>query len=100
MRDVIASALAAPLPELVGGDVERLLALKAAVVRGGLRGRGVDLPFAPKRRFQHGAIANPGSRLAGSRAELRAIHEGRFAAPGGDDSGLPRREPDRISLPA
>jgi asparagine synthase (glutamine-hydrolysing) len=100
MRDVIASALAAPLPALVGEDVERLLALKAAVIRAGLGGRGLDLPIAEKRRFQHGAIADPGARLLGSRAELRAIHERRFAAPAGPDSDLPRREPDRISLPA
>jgi hypothetical protein len=80
--------------------VERLLALKAAVIRAGLGGRGLDLPIAEKRRFQHGAIADPGAQLLGSRAELRAIHERRFAAPAGPDPDLPRREPDRISLPA
>lgn len=100
MRAAIAAALAAPLSELVGEDVEKLLRLKGTVVRAGLRGRGVDLPIAEKRRFQDGAIARPGTRLRASRAELRAIHERRFAAPDGDDPDLPRSEPGRVALPA
>jgi asparagine synthase (glutamine-hydrolysing) len=100
MRGAIAAALAAPLSELVGEDVDRLLALKGSVVRAGLRGRGVDLPIAEKRRFQHGAIADPGARLRASRAELRAVHERRFAALEGDDPDFPRGEPDRAALSA
>ena len=100
MRGAIGAALSAPLSELVGEDVDRLLALKGSVVRSGLRGRGADLPIAEKRRFQHGAIGDPGSRLRASRAELRAIHERRFAALEADDPDFPRGEPSRDALSA
>jgi len=100
MRGPIAAALAAPLSDLVGQDVDRLLALKGSVIRAGLGGRGVDLPIAEKRRFQHGAIADPGPRLGASRSELRAIHERRFAAPAGDDHDPARNDPERAALPA
>jgi asparagine synthase (glutamine-hydrolysing) len=57
-----------PFAELTGGSHEKLYALKGEVVaRGFRRLLGLDFPVFPKRRFQHGALAE----------ELRAD---RFAA--------------------
>jgi len=99
MRPAIVAALAAPLRDLVGEDPERLMALKRRVVAAGLESRGVRLPIAEKRRFQHGAVSPEHSpALAASRADLRAIHEKRFGpAPA---AGPEHREPGAPSLPA
>ncbi len=99
MRPAIAAALAAPLRELVGEDPERLAALKRRVVEAGLESRGVRLPIAEKRRFQHGAVSPEHFRaLAASRAELRAIHEKRFGPVPAEDPE--RREPGALPFPA
>jgi asparagine synthase (glutamine-hydrolysing) len=102
MRPAIGAALSAPLRELVGEDVDRLMALKGEVISAGLRGRGIDLPIAPKRRFQRGAVSPDlfARTLALSRSELRAMHEGRFAASPSPDTELPRSGSGSISLPA
>jgi len=85
--------------DLVGEDPERLAALKGRVVEAGLDSRGVRLPIAEKRRFQHGAVAREHSGgLEASRAELRAIHERRFGPLPAEDSG--RGEPGAFPLPA
>jgi hypothetical protein len=99
MRPAIAAALAAPLRELVGEDPERLAALKRRVVTAGLESRGVRLPIAEKRRFQHGAV-DPAylSALAATRAELRAMHEKRFGPVPAEDPH--RDEPGALPLPA
>lgn len=80
-RPAIAAALAAPLRELVGQDTERLLSLKGEIVRAGLRNLDLEAPIAPKRRFQRGATSDSvfARRLAATRAELRRLHEARFA---------------------
>ncbi len=91
-RPAIAAALAAPLRELVGQDTERLLSLKGEIVRAGLRDLGREAPIAPKRRFQRGATSASvfSQRLAATRAELRRLHEARFAgfAERDGDAGL------------
>ncbi len=80
-RPAIAAALAAPLRDLVGQDTQLLLSLKGKIVRAGLRDLGRDSPLAPKRRFQQGATSASvfERRLAATRAELRGMHEARFA---------------------
>ncbi|HKB69290.1 MAG TPA: asparagine synthase-related protein [Thermoanaerobaculia bacterium] len=101
MRPAIAAALSAPLRELVGEDPARLLALKAEVAAAGLASRGIRLPIAPKRRFQHGALAPElfGS-LAASRAELRAEHERRFGPRPEAAEDAPARGGVPLSAPA
>jgi len=103
MRPAIAAALAAPLRDLVSEDPARLLALKGEVVAAGLASRGVRLPIAGKRRFQHGAIPAEIFRtsLAASRAALRALHERRFGpAPSAPDDASPDRPAAPLSAPA
>jgi asparagine synthase (glutamine-hydrolysing) len=96
MRPAIACALSAPLRELVGEDAARLAALKGEILAAGLASRGLSVPFSPKRRFQEGASGASvyESLRKATRAELRRIHEERFAhgtsigtPPGAEDSG-------------
>ena len=51
-------AAAIPFDELTGYDVDRLYALKGAIVASGVRAvTGFEMPVFPKRRFQHGAVS-------------------------------------------
>jgi asparagine synthase (glutamine-hydrolysing) len=53
---VVAAAEAIPFAELTQGSLERLYALKGAVVARGVRSvLGLEMPVFPKRRFQEGA---------------------------------------------
>ena len=55
---VIRVAEAIPFDELTGGDHEKLYALKGEILRRGIaKLTGVQMPVYPKRRFQHGAVA-------------------------------------------
>jgi len=65
VRSAIAAAAAIPLEQVLDGSVDRLYALKADVVRAGIKAvTGVDMPVNPKRRFQDGALATPRTRVA------------------------------------
>ena len=56
---VIAVAEAIPFADLTGGSHERLYALKGEVVSRGVRSvLGLEMPVFPKRRFQHGSVAD------------------------------------------
>ena len=55
---VIAVAEAIPFADLTEGSHERLYALKGEVVARGVRAvLGMEMPVFPKRRFQHGSVA-------------------------------------------
>ena len=55
---VIAVAEAIPFAALTNGSHEKLYALKGEIVGRGVRSvLGLDMPIFPKRRFQHGAVA-------------------------------------------
>ena len=55
---VIAVAEAIPFAELTQGSHEKLYALKGEIVGRGIRSvLGLEMPVFPKRRFQHGAVA-------------------------------------------
>jgi asparagine synthase (glutamine-hydrolysing) len=55
---VIAVAEAIPFAELTQGSHERLYALKGEIVSRGVRAvLGLEMPVFPKRRFQHGSVA-------------------------------------------
>ena len=55
---VVQVAEAIPFDELTGGDHGKLYALKGEVLRRGVaKLTGIDMPVFPKRRFQHGAVA-------------------------------------------
>jgi asparagine synthase (glutamine-hydrolysing) len=97
LRPAIEAALSAPLRELVGEDAAALAELKGAVIREGLRARGLELPFSKKSRFQNGATAPEifQNRLSANRPELRKMHEDRFA-----DFGNPREEAEKLLRPA
>lgn len=61
---VIAVAEAIPFAELTVGSHERLYALKGEIVSRGIRSvLGIEMPVFPKRRFQHGSVAE--TRVAG-----------------------------------
>jgi asparagine synthase (glutamine-hydrolysing) len=56
--NVIAVAEAIPFADLTHGSHDRLYALKGEIVKRGVRDvLGLDMPVFPKRRFQHGAVA-------------------------------------------
>ena len=56
---VIAVAEAIPFAELSEGSHERLYALKGEIVARGIQSvLGIAMPIFPKRRFQHGSVAN------------------------------------------
>jgi asparagine synthase (glutamine-hydrolysing) len=56
---VIAVAEAIPFADLTEGSHERLYALKGEVVSRGVRSvLGLEMPVFPKRRFQHGSVAD------------------------------------------
>ena len=56
---VIAVAEAIPFAELTQGSHERLYALKGEIVARGVRSvLGLEMPVFPKRRFQHGSVAD------------------------------------------
>jgi asparagine synthase (glutamine-hydrolysing) len=55
---VIAVAEAIPFAELTEGSHDKLYALKGEIVSRGARAvLGIDMPVFPKRRFQHGSVA-------------------------------------------
>ena len=89
MRPAIAAALLAPLRDLVGEDVGRLMELKGKIVDAGFASRGLSVPFSPKKRFQEGAAGAAAfeSLRRASRSELRRIHEERFALWGSVENG-------------
>ena len=78
---VVAVAEAIPFAALTAGSHERLYALKGEVLSRGLRRHlGVDVPIAPKRRFQHGA---GGEALAARLAHPEELYRAHFAAVAG-----------------
>jgi asparagine synthase (glutamine-hydrolysing) len=73
-RAAIEAALAIPFEKLVGDDPERLYALKADVVRRGVRAvAGVEMPTFPKRRFQEGAGGTAYARWRVGKAWCRKL---------------------------
>jgi asparagine synthase (glutamine-hydrolysing) len=71
---VVAAAETIPFIALTDWDVERLYALKGAIVARGVRiVTGLDMPVFPKRRFQHGALAEAArDRIRFGEADYRA----------------------------
>ena len=64
-RSAIASAVAIPFEQVLGGDAGRLNTLKQDVVSAGIRATlGIDMPVNQKRRFQDGAAATPRERVS------------------------------------
>jgi asparagine synthase (glutamine-hydrolysing) len=64
-RSVIASAVAIPFEQVLGGDPARLNTLKQDVVSAGIRATlGIEMPVNQKRRFQDGAAALPRERVS------------------------------------
>jgi asparagine synthase (glutamine-hydrolysing) len=67
VRSVIASAARIPFATLAAGDIEKLYALKGAIVAAGVEAvAGIRMSVAPKRRFQDG-IADSASAHRRSR---------------------------------
>lgn len=75
-------AAAIPFSALTGHDVGRLYALKGEIVARGVREvTGIPMPVYPKRRFQHGALAQGGetARFPNREADYRAHFESLYA---------------------
>ena len=73
---VIRVAEGIPFIELTGWDHDKLYALKGQVVAAGVKAvTGLDMPVFPKRRFQHGATAQPSALFPASPAEYRRIFQ-------------------------
>jgi asparagine synthase (glutamine-hydrolysing) len=98
-RSVIAEALAMPFDAMLDGNPGRLATLKQDVVRAGMRAvLGVEMPIAPKRRFQDGAHASPRGRLtkAWCRRVFDELWEDRLREADADD----RRSGNETSIAA
>lgn len=73
---VIAVAEGIPFIEMTEWNHDRLYALKGRVVAAGVKAvTGLDLPVFPKRRFQHGAVNQPGDLFPVRQAEYRRIYQ-------------------------
>ncbi|HLJ57667.1 MAG TPA: asparagine synthase C-terminal domain-containing protein [Chthonomonadaceae bacterium] len=73
-RAAIAAAVAIPFDRLLNGSVERLYAMKAEIVRSGVRAAtGVDMPVYPKRRFQDGVGGESYRRWRVNKAWCRQV---------------------------
>ena len=80
--DVMEVAERIPFADLTKYDVPTLYSLKGEIVRRGVKAvTGIDMPIFPKRRFQHGAMAEDTMRrrLAGSETEYRRAFEAIYA---------------------
>jgi asparagine synthase (glutamine-hydrolysing) len=78
---VVAAAEAIPFAELTQGSLERLYALKGAVVSRGVRAvLGLEMPVFPKRRFQEGAADPALGLFAAGEAAHRAAFLAHFGA--------------------
>jgi asparagine synthase (glutamine-hydrolysing) len=74
VRSVIAAALAIPFETVLDGSVERLMTLKAEVVRAGVQAvTGLSMPAHPKRRFQDGAGGDTYRQWRVSKAWCRQV---------------------------
>ena len=88
-RSVIASAVAIPFEQVLGGDASRLNTLKQDVVSAGIKAAlGVDMPVNPKRRFQDGAAAMP------ARARVEGVVPRTFNSSGRTGSATPTHSSD------
>ena len=82
MPDVVELAESIPFAELTDYDIDRLYALKGLIVASGMRAlTGFDMPVFAKRRFQHGAVAEPvmRQRLPQSEADYRKRFQSLYA---------------------
>jgi asparagine synthase (glutamine-hydrolysing) len=71
-----------PFAALTQYDVPMLYSLKGEIVRRGVKAvTGIDMPVYPKRRFQHGAMAEDAmrARLGGSEAAYRRTFQSLYA---------------------
>ena len=74
VRSAIAAALALPFETVLNGSVDRLYALKADVVKAGVKAlTGIDMPVHPKRRFQDGAGGDSYRQWRVSKAWCRQV---------------------------
>jgi asparagine synthase (glutamine-hydrolysing) len=73
-RAAITAAVAMPFETMLDGKIERLYALKAAVVRAGVRAvTGIEMPTPPKRRFQDGVGGDSYRQWRVSKAWCRQV---------------------------
>ncbi len=94
-RSVIASAVAIPFEQVLGGDAGRLNTLKQDVVSAGINATlGIQMPVNQKRRFQDGASATPRERVskAGCRRTFNRLWQDRQR----DADSLERRSGNEI----
>jgi asparagine synthase (glutamine-hydrolysing) len=95
-RSVIATALAIPFEQLLGGDAERLTTLKQdVVVRGLAAALGVRVPVRAKRRFQDGLEARPRTRV--TKAWCRRLFDRQWRERLADVEGPDRRSGNDMS---
>lgn len=80
---VVEVAEGIPFAALTGYDVPTLYALKGEIVRRGVKAvTGLDMPVFPKRRFQHGALAEPllRAQLGAQVSGVESAYRQRFLA--------------------
>lgn len=76
---VVEVAEGIPFAALTKYDVPTLYALKGEIVRRGVKAvTGLEMPVFPKRRFQHGAVAEP--RLRAQLGGAESVYRQRFLA--------------------
>jgi asparagine synthase (glutamine-hydrolysing) len=99
-RAAMASAVAIPFEQLLGGSAERLLTLKQDVVAAGVKAvTGIEMPVRAKRRFQDGAQAVPRTRVSKAWCQRAFEQLWRERLREADEDADTRRSGNEMSVP-
>jgi asparagine synthase (glutamine-hydrolysing) len=99
-RAAMASAVAIPFEQLLGGSAERLLTLKQDVVAAGVKAvTGIEMPVRAKRRFQDGAQAVPRTRVSKAWCQRAFEQLWRERLREADEDANTRRSGNEMSVP-
>jgi asparagine synthase (glutamine-hydrolysing) len=97
-RSVMATALAIPFEQVLGGDADRLVTLKQDIVALGIASvLGITLPVRPKRRFQDGIGAHPRARV--TKAWCRRVFDRQWRERLAGVEGPDRRSGNEMPVP-
>jgi asparagine synthase (glutamine-hydrolysing) len=99
-RAAMASAVAIPFEQVLGGSAARLMTLKQDVVAAGVKAvTGIEMPVRAKRRFQDGAQAVPRTRVSKAWCQRAFEQLWRERLREADEDADTRRSGNEMSVP-